>query len=784
MPTLTPTTGPEALARLVDAITDYGIYMLDPDGFVITWNTGAQRIKQYTREEIIGAHFSRFFTEQDRLRGLPREILETARRDGRFESEGYRVRRDGSHFMATAVIDAIRDENGEVIGFAKITRDITERHAAQQQILDSERRFRLLVQGVTDYAIYMLDPSGVVTNWNAGAERIKGYNADEIVGRHFSSFYTAEERAAGAPARNLEIAAREGRFETEARRVRKDGSEFWAHVVIDPIRDSDGNPIGFAKITRDITERRAAQHALRESERQFSLLVSGVVDYAIYMLDPNGIITSWNRGAEKIKGYGADEVIGRHFSMFYSEADRRSGLPARALNTALSEGKFEAEGWRVRKDGSHFWAHVVLDPIHDDGRLIGFAKITRDISQKREAQATLAQAQAQLAQAQKIEALGQLTGGVAHDFNNLLMVIQGQAQMLKRRLKGNADVQPMLEALHSATQRGAALTRQLLTFARRQPTNPETISLRDRGESLEAMLKNALREGVRLQLSAPRELWAVHVDAAEFDLAILNLVVNARDAMRGGGEISIIFENAHFAAGTLTGELAGDFVTVTVTDSGDGIPADILPKIFDPFFTTKESGRGSGLGLAQVFGFVRHSGGDVLVRSEVGKGTQVVLCLPRATASVIKPKAQEEDLALSGGGRILLVEDNPDVMEITEQFLDQLGYSVKSCANAASALAELEHAKFDLVLSDIVMAGELDGLGLAREVRRRWPSTPVLLATGYSNAAERAGDDFPTLRKPYEIADLSRAISNLIAQKEADGSNVVRLKPLRTEDGL
>ncbi len=232
------------------------------------------------------------------------------------------MRKDGSRFWSSAVLQAVRDEQGVLIGFAKITRDITERAAAQAALLESERRFRVLVEGVVDYAIYMLDPSGIVSNWNTGAERLKGYTAVEIVGQHFSKFYTKEERSKGVPGRVLETAAREGRFETEGWRVRKDGSRFWASVVVDTIRNKAGKLEGFAKVTRDITERRAAQTALRESERQFRLLVAGVTDYALYMLDPNGVVTSWNAGAQRIKGYAAEEIIGQHFSRFYTE--RRS----------------------------------------------------------------------------------------------------------------------------------------------------------------------------------------------------------------------------------------------------------------------------------------------------------------------------------------------------------------------------------------------------------------------------------------------------------------------------
>ncbi len=321
---------------LVQGVTDYALYMLSAEGVIMSWNAGAERMKGYAPDEIIGRHFSQFFTPEDRETGLPQKALAQARQLGRFESEGWRIRKDGTRFWVSAIVDAIHDESGAFVGFAKITRDLTERHVAQRALAESERRFRMLVQGVTDYAIFMLDPSGIVTNWNAGAERIKGYTADEIVGRHFSMFYPAEQRAAGAPARALATAARDGSFTAEDWRIRKDGTRFFASVVIDPIRGEDGKLIGFAKITRDITERRKAEDALRESERQFRLLVTGVTDYALYMLDPNGLVASWNAGARRIKGYAAEEIIGQHFSKFYFDGDRAAGLPARALATSTT----------------------------------------------------------------------------------------------------------------------------------------------------------------------------------------------------------------------------------------------------------------------------------------------------------------------------------------------------------------------------------------------------------------------------------------------------------------
>src|ERR1700712_937263 len=242
-------------------------------------------------------------------------------------------------------------------------------------------RFELLVQSVTDYAIYMLDVEGRVTSWNPGARRFKGYEPEEIIGEHFSRFYTEEERAKEIPRIALETAEREGRFEAEGWRVRKDGSTFWANVVIDPVRDPKGNLVGFAKVTRDLTARRAAEEELRASEQRFRMLVQSVTDYAIYLLDPQGHVSSWNAGAERFKGYAADEIMGEHFSRFYTDEDKQAGIPHVALETARREGRFEAEGWRVRKDGTRFWASVIIDAIHNDDKdLIGFAKVTRDLT--------------------------------------------------------------------------------------------------------------------------------------------------------------------------------------------------------------------------------------------------------------------------------------------------------------------------------------------------------------------------------------------------------------------
>lgn len=409
---------------LVQSVIDYAIYMLKPDGTVANWNAGAQRAKGYTPDEIVGKHFSLFYSESDRQKGVPQRGLDTAARTGSFETEGWRYRKDGSAFWAHVVIDAIRDPHGELIGFAKITRDCTEQQAQQRKEREQEARFRLLVEGVTDYAIYMLDQDGLVVNWNAGAQRAKGYVAEEIVGQHFSRFYSAQDRKALIPQKNLQTAYRTGRFEDEGWRYRKDGSAFWAHVIIDAVRDDGGKLIGYAKITRDCTEQQAMLRAQREQEQRFRLLVEGVTDYAIYMLDTSGCVVNWNAGAQRAKGYVAEEIVGQHFSVFYSAQERLQRAPEANLATALKNGRFEDEGWRYRKDGSAFWAHVVIDAIHnDEGKLIGFAKITRDITERREQEQQLLRAK-DLAEAQsaKMSALSKFLDNIIANIPSCVVV--------------------------------------------------------------------------------------------------------------------------------------------------------------------------------------------------------------------------------------------------------------------------------------------------------------------------------------------------------------------------
>ena len=609
-------------------------------------------------------------------------------------------------------------------------------------------RFELLVNSVTDYAIYMLDADGVVATWNPGARRFKGYEAEEIIGRNFSTFFTPEDREAGVPEHALRTAAAEGRFEAEGWRVRKDGTRFWVNAVLDPIRDRDGNLLGFAKITRDDTEKRTAALALQESERRFRTLVQGVKDYALYMLDPDGRVSNWNTGAEAIKGYTADEIVGQHFSRFYTEEDQAAGEPARALATAIAEGKYEKEAWRVRKDGTRFWASVVLDPIHDEqGDLIGFAKITRDITERKRTAEELEEARAALFQSQKLQALGELTGGVAHDFNNLMTVIRGSADLLTRPGLSEAKRARYLKAIIDTADRAATLTSHLLAFGRRQALNPEVADLNVRLDAFAEMVSRTLGGKVEVRLDLAPSLPRVEVDLAQLETALLNAAFNARDAMPDGGRLTL-------ATRSVAGE-PGE-VMIEIADTGTGMSPEVRDRAFEPFFTTKPVGEGTGLGLSQIHGFAAQAGGRAEIRSAAGEGTAIRIFLPATdralggSAEAVRGPKAPRDL------RVLLVEDNEHVREFADHLLGELGYRVVSAASGEEALDLLGREEVDVLFTDVVMPG-LSGLELARLARQSDPSLPVLLASGYSEEiVSSAGSEFEIVRKPYD-ADLLEA---------------------------
>ena len=649
---------------------------------------------------------------------------------------------------------------------------------AEPDLFGDTSSLRLLINAVIDYAIYMIDLDGRILTWNAGAVRLKGYSAEEIVGQSFARFYTPEDLQAELPQKALRTAREKGRFEAEGWRVRKDGTRFWASVVIDAVRDTEGEVIGFAKVMRDITERRIAQEAMLESERRYRRLIEAVTDYAIFQLDPDGCVTTWNAGAERIKGYAPNEIIGKHFSAFYAEEDRKDGLPQRALRTAAATGRYAADGWRVRKDGTKFFASVVIDTIYDEqGRVSGFAKITRDITERHEAQSRLKATQEQLAASQKMDAIGQLSGGIAHDFNNLMMIVIGNLETAQRHSRKHETPPAMNRALANAmrgAQRASTLTSRLLAFSRRQALDPKPLDVNKFLVGAAEFIQRSLGETVQIEAVGSPGLWHVDVDANQLEVALVNLAIKARDAMPSGGKLTI--ESANVFADEKYSHFnpeiePGQYVAICVSDNGVGMPSDVLERAFEPFFTTKESGHGTGLGLSQVYGFVKQSGGHLKIYSEVGQGTTVKIYLPRLRGNAVEDDLEEheEDIGAEGNETILVVEDDAEVRAYLWEALRNLNYRVFTAPNVETGLDVLrKHERIDLLLTDIVMPGG-NGRELATKAATLRPDLQVLFMTGYSRNAVvhhgRLDEGVDLLHKPVSQAELASRVRMALDRK-------------------
>jgi PAS domain S-box-containing protein len=520
-------------------------------------------------------------------------------------------------------------------------------------------------------------------------------------------------------------------------------------------------------LSSEIEQRQQVSEVLAETEQRHELLIESVTDYAIIFVDLHGVVRDWNKGAERIKGYRADEVIGRHFSMFYTPADQDRGLPVKSLEEAAREGRYEAEGLRVRKDGTQFLANIVIQPIHDrSGAHIGFAKITRDITQRHELEE-------RLRQSQKMEAIGQLTGGVAHDFNNHLTVVFASLDAAHRTMGNGERLAQALESATKAAERAASLTAQLLAFARRQPLKPEAIDVARLLVRTSNLLDRVLGERISIETVRAGGLWPAYCDAAQLEAAVLNLAVNARDAMPDGGKLTLEAGNAFLDDDYATNNPdvnPGPYVMVAVTDTGVGMSREVMQRAFDPFFTTKPEGQGTGLGLSQVFGFTKQSGGHVKIYSEEGQGTTVKLYIPKGSAdnvAVLETPAAEQ--ASEGiGETVLVVEDDEDVRAAAAAMIRELGYSVISAEGPEQALRVLADRPVALVFTDVVMPGPITSRELADRAGALQPGVKILFTSGYTqNAVVHGGrldDGIELISKPYRREQLARRLRRLLAE--------------------
>jgi PAS domain S-box-containing protein len=627
--------------------------------------------------------------------------------------------------------------------------------------------FRLLVEAVKDYGIFMLDPAGNVSSWNPGAAQIHGYKAEEVIGQHVSCFYTADDVAAGKPQRGLQIALEEGRFEEEGLRLRKGGATFWAIVTITGIHDSFGQHVGFANVTRDITERKQAEDLLRASEERLRLLVEGVQDYAIIMLDPTGKVATWNQAAERLTGYQAKEIIGQHFACLSTADDVASGLPERILQQAVAQGRYEEEGWRARNNGSRFWANVVITALLDAaGTLRGFASVSRDLTQHRRAQ----ELENQLRQVQKLEVVGQLAGGVAHDFNNLLTIISGNSELLLGMLPSNDPKRESVKEISEAGERAAGLTRQLLSFSRQAVLETKVLDLNEVVKETEKLLGRIVEEDILLTAVLDPNISRIKVDPVQIGQVLMNLAVNARDAMPQGGKLTIETSDIQLDEAYATQHpdcKPGRYVKLAISDNGCGMTPEVKAHIFEPFFTTKGPGKGTGLGLATVYGIVQQSGGSIDLYTEPGYGTTFMIYLP-AVVEQLHPLGHDQSAKITGGAEtVLLVEDEDAVRGIAVLGLQTQGYTVLHAESGKKALriVEKHRGHIDLLVTDVVMP-EMSGRELAEALCLQYPSLKVLYLSGYTDdSVIRPGIlqvEVALLQKPYTPLSLARKVREVL----------------------
>ena len=656
----------------------------------------------------------------------------------------------------------------------------------------SEERFRLLVESVRDYAIFMLDQQGHVLTWNAGAERFKGYRADEIIGSHFSRFYPPEALARGLPAEELEVASRVGSFEDEGWRVRKDGSLFWANVVITAMRNQSGELVGYAKVTRDLTQRRNHEEALRQSEERFRLMVEGVADYAIFMLDVNGRVATWNVGAQRIKGYGADEIVGQHFSIFYPQEAKDSGWPEHELRVAAETGRFVDTGWRIRKDGTAFWANVTITAMRDEsGRLIGFAKLSRDMTESKRVEAIETEHQqreeildaernARMAAQRATRIKDEFLATLSHELRTPLSSILGWTQILLKGLTTSPDDQRRaIEVIDRNARAQVQLIDDLLDLSRimtgKLRLDLQQVAMLDIVQAaLDSATPAAASKDIRLRSLLDPSRMMVNGDAGRLQQVVWNLLTNAIKFTPKGGQVQVLLQrvNSH--------------IELSVADNGIGIPESFIGQVFDRFSqrdssSTRKHG-GLGLGLAICRQLVELHGGIIRAASPgEGQGATFFVELPLSIMQVEAERdrthptaeAHEADgvtLPRLDGVHAVVIDDEPDARDLLTRVLEDQGAVVTSFDSAPAALEALRSSRPAVIVSDVGMPG-MDGYQMMRTLRASEPRDsriPALALTAFARAEDRkrslvAGFQ-AHLAKPFDVAELVLLVADLVGR--------------------
>jgi PAS domain S-box-containing protein len=658
----------ETAEDLLNEVEDYAIIKLDVKGAIRSWNKGAENIKGYNAKEIIGRNYRIFYTQEDKAAKLSETLLEEARLKGRTNYEGWRVRKDGTRFWGSMTLTALHDKNGNVKGYLKVTRDLTARKTAEdkysnfveelriknRELKKSEERYHKMVSEVRDYAIILLDNDGRILDWNKGAESLKGYTSNEIVGKNFRLFYPKEEKDNGLPGQLLSEAAKQGSVVHEGWRIKKDGTRFWGNVVITALHDEDNNIIGFSKVTRDLTEKKVAEdklsnlleelrqanEELKFSEERHHKMIGEVLDYAIILLDPSGNIQNWNSGVQFIKGYKPGEIIGKNFSVFYTKADQKNGLPRQLLSEAESKGKVSHEGWRVRKDGTQFWGSVVITALHgDDNSIIGFSKVTRDLTDKKKAEDLLKRNAAQLEL--KTKALERVNGELlaftyvaSHDLKEPLRKIKTFASRIKDVGYSPVRSEEFMEKIIGSANKMQSLIENLLAFSQvsNDESTFETVNLNEVLDSVKNDLELLISE--KQAVIKCDKLPVITGVNFQMHQLFLNLISNAIKFAREG-EPPYIEIKAQTLKGPEVPTLESDaqsnnYYFITVSDRGIGFPQEHADKIFEAFHRLNKKGpiAGSGIGLAIVKRIVENHNGIISAEGAPGEGAVFNMYFP------------------------------------------------------------------------------------------------------------------------------------------------------------
>jgi PAS domain S-box-containing protein len=765
----------ESLAELIlESAADFAILTTDLDGIITSWNAAAERIMGWTAAEAVGQDCRMLYMPEDRAAGVCEQERTAARNSGRAADEHWLLRKDGSRFWASGSLSCLRDqEAGEHLGYVKIVCDRTVEHVSREQRVAHEVLLQNVFESSAD-CLKVLSADGRLTFMNGPGLALLEIDALETVrGREWASLWPEAERGKVWAALAEAAARRVGRFRGILPTA--SGTEKQWDVQVTAVPGSQDGPEFFLVSSRDITEQERALAALRHSEERLRTALA-IRTVAVLFWGADFRLMEVNDAFLTMTGFSREEAIGLTWQELTPPEFHPVSRQAVREVTTLGEAR-PYEKQYYRKDGSRWWGLFAPRLLKDEvvefildvtDRKMAEQEV-RKLNEHLEMEVSRRTEQLKLhedalRQSQKLEAVGQLTGGVAHDFNNLLTIIRSSADFLRRPDLPAERRQRYVEAISDTANRAARLTGQLLAFARRQPLQPEVFVVGEKVQAISGLIRPLVGARISIEIAIECEGCAVEADPNQFETALINLAVNARDAMDGEGHLTFRTRLAHEVP-PIRGHAGsrGEFVAVSVSDTGSGIKPDLLGRIFEPFFTTKEVGKGTGLGLSQVYGFAKQSGGELQVESEPGRGTTFTLFLPKAEArSVVSPTAPgAEVIAVEAGRRnVLLVEDNTQVGEFAQQLLEDLGYEPTWAPNAQAALRLLEEdaAHFDVVFSDVVMPG-MNGVELGQEIRRRWPDLRVILTSGYSHVLANGGaQGFELLRKPYSVEGLSKVL--------------------------